>query len=325
MKKQRLESVKLGLFVLSGLLVLIITLYFIGNNQGLFSDSFELKTRFKAVNGLLPGNNVRYSGIDVGTVESVVLLNDTVIEVTMNVETRMQNIIRRNALSYLGTDGLIGNRVVNISPGLGEAPLAQEGDILPSREEVSTESMLQTLSKTNENIAAMSEELRGTIHNINTSAQLSLLLNDVSLTANLKAALIHLHETTEKSSQFMTDASKTLELASKGQGTLATILTDTTLANQVKQAVQKIKTVEESADRLTNDLNKIVASVDKDLNQGQGSVNAVMKDTVMANRLRQSLDNVEKGTAAFNQNMEALKHNFLLRRYFKKQEKKQKQ
>jgi len=324
MKKQRVESLKLGVFVLAGLLVLIATLYYIGKNKGLFSNNYELRVHFKSVNGLLSGNNVRFSGIDVGAVKSVVLLNDTTIEITMNVETRMRNIIKRNAVARLGTDGLIGNRVVNISPGQGEAPFAQPGELISSREEMNTDAMLQTLHETNENIAAISEELKVTIHNINTSAQLSMLLNDTSLTLNLKSSLIHLRETTRKASAFMTEASTTLSLASEGNGTLATILTDTAMAFQIKQAVQKIKTVEDSAERLATELNQMVAGIDKDLNHGQGTVNALLKDSSMANRLRNTIESVEQGAEGFNQNMEALQHNFLLRGYFKRQAKKKK-
>jgi phospholipid/cholesterol/gamma-HCH transport system substrate-binding protein len=220
---------------------------------------------------------------------------------------------------------LIGNRVINISPGLGVAPFAEAGDLIPSKEEINTDAMLQTLHKTNENIAVISDELRVTIHSISTSNQLAQLLNDESLTANLKSSLIHLHETTQKASAFMSEATTTLSLASKGKGTLATLLTDTTLARQLEQAVQKIKTVEDGAERLTTDLNQLVSSFDRDLNQGNGTVNALLKDTLMATRLRNTLDHVEQGTAAFNQNMEALKHNYFLRKYFKKMEEKKTQ
>lgn len=324
MKKQRAESTRLGIFVLIGLFLLVVTLYIIGKNKGFFSDSFELRTHFKAVNGLVTGNNVRFAGIDVGVVKSVVLLNDTIIEVTMNIETKMRNIIRRNALASLGTDGLIGNRVVNIMPARGAAPTAAGGDLIPSKEEISTDAMLETLHQTNENIAVISEELRIAVHRIGTSAQLTKFLEDQSLFANLQSSLVHLHETTEKSSALMTEAIQTLEIATKGKGTLATLLADTSMANSIEQVVQKMKTVEDGAERLARDLNQVVASVDKDLNSGKGTVNALMKDTAMTASLRNTLINVEEGTAAFNQNMEALKHNFLFRKYFKKLERKKK-
>lgn len=324
MKKSITNTVKLGLFVLTGMFLLILSLYILGKNRKLFGASFELKTHFENVNGLVSGNNVRYSGIDVGSVSEVVILNDTVIEVTMNIDKKMKTFIRSNAVVSLGTDGLIGSRVVNISPGAGDAPLVAGGELLPSREEISTQAMLQTLHRTNENIAIITEELRATVHRINTSAQLTELLEDRSISANLKASLVHLHETTEKASALMTSANETMALASKGEGTIATLLTDTTLAAELQQAVRKIKTVESSAERLANDLDAIAISVDKEMNQGQGTVNALLKDSLMADRLRQTIENVEKGTAAFNVNMEAMRHNFLFKGYFKKLEKEKK-
>ena len=324
MEKQTLNSIKLGIFVLSGLLLLILSLYILGKNRNLFGARFELKTHFEDVNGLVSGNNVRYSGIEVGSVSDVVILNDTTIEVTMSIDKKMKGIIRSNAIASLGTDGLIGNRVVNLAPASGNAPLVAGGEMLPSREEISTQAMLQTLHRTNENVAAITEELLVTVHRINTSVQLTELLEDRSISANLKASLVHLHETTEKASALMTTATETLALAYQGEGTLATLLTDTTLAIELRQAVRKIKTVETSAERLANDLDAIALSVDEDMNQGHGTVNALMKDSLMAERLRQTIDNVEKGTAAFNVNMEAMRHNFLFKGYFKKLEKEQK-
>ncbi|HRI61545.1 MAG TPA: MlaD family protein [Saprospiraceae bacterium] len=324
MQKQTADSVKLGLFVLAGLVLLILTLYYLGKNRSLFGSDLELKTHFRTVNGLVPGNNVRFSGIEVGGVQDVVFINDTTIEVTMNIDKKMKEIIRTNAMASLGTDGLIGNRVVNIVPGKGVAPFVEEGDVLLSKEEINTDEMLQTLRRTNNNVAVITEELIVTLHRINTSSQLTQLLEDKSLSANLKASLVHLHETTEKASALMTSAGETLALASKGEGTLATLLTDTTLALEIQQAVRKIQTVEASAERLANDLDAIAASVDTDLNQGPGTINALMKDSLMAERLRQTMDNVEKGTAAFNVNMEAMRHNWLFKGYFKEQEKEKK-
>lgn len=325
MKTQATDSVKLGMFVLTGIVVLILTLYMIGKNRGMFTDSFELKTHFRAVNGLISGNNVRYAGIEIGAVESVVFLNDTTIEVNMNIQTKMRGIIRRNAVASLGTDGLIGNRVVNIFPGLGEAPLANVGDVLPSQEEVSTDAMLRTLTHTNDNIAAIAEDLRITVHHVSTSAQLTRLLDDLSLSNNLKASLQHLHETTEQTSALMSDVNRTFAKATKNEGTLATLFTDTTLAGQLKQTLQNIQTVEGNADRLVQNLNQVISSVDNDLNQNKGTIGVLLKDTTLSNGLRHTLNNVEESTDALKLNMEALKHNFLFRGYFRKMEKQKKQ
>lgn len=321
MKTQATDSVKLGMFVLTGIVVLILTLYMIGKNRGMFTDSFELKTHFRAVNGLISGNNVRYAGIEIGAVESVVFLNDTTIEVNMNIQTKMRNIIRRNAVASLGTDGLIGNRVVNIFPGLGEAPLANVGDVLPSQEEVSTDAMLRTLAHTNDNIAVIAEDLRVTVRHVSTSAQLTRLLDDLSLSNELKASLQHLHETTEQSAALMSDLTQTFAKATKNEGTLATLFTDTTLAGQVKQTLQNIQTIEGNAERLVQNLNQTISSIDKDLHQNKGTLGLLLKDTILSNSLRHTLNNVEESTEALKLNMEALKHNFLFRGYFKRMEK----
>lgn len=325
MKKHKTSnSIKLGLFVLTGLILLIMALYALGKNKNFFGTQFTLRTHFRDVNGLVVGNNVRLSGITAGSIKTVTILNDTTIEVVMNVDKKMRKFIRANAIASLGTDGLIGSRVVNISPAPGDAPFVEGGELLPSREEINTQRMLQTLSRTNESVAVIAEELRTTIHNINTSTQLTRLLNDPSLTDNLKASLVHLNDATRGAAALMDHADETLRLASEGKGTLATLLTDTTLSVELLQAVRQLQAVETSAQKLAQNLDAVVATVDQDYKQGPGPVNALMRDSLMTARLQNTLENVEKGTAAFDQNMEALKHNFLFRGYFKKLEKQQK-
>src|SRR5665647_546677 len=116
MAKRIINNVKLGSFVLAGLICLVLLLYMIGKNRNLFGNNYVLKTRFENVQGLIAGNNVRFSGIQAGTVKSIKILNDTVIEVTMIIEKKMQSIIRKNAITSIGTEGVVGNKVVNIVP-----------------------------------------------------------------------------------------------------------------------------------------------------------------------------------------------------------------
>lgn len=322
MKKRSVNVVKLGAFVLTGLALVILMLYLLGKNSSIFSKRFELSAHFRDINGLLVGNNVRFSGIDVGIVRRIEIMNDTVIAVTLNLDKDMKRYIRANSVASLGTDGLIGNRVVNIAPMGGDAPFVQGGELLPSREEVNTQAMLQTLYRTNDNIAGIADEIRSTVHSIKTSQLLVTLLNDETLSANLRLSLQNLQKTTENANILSKDAIETLQLASKGKGTLATLLTDTTLMIEVNKAVQQIKALETTADKLVKDVNVVVNSVEKDINQGDGAVNTLLRDSLTAARLRATIENAEKGTAAFAQDMEALKSNFLFRRYFKNQEKK---
>ena len=93
MDKQGVNNVRLGIFVMVGLICLVVVLYMIGKNQNLFGPTYVLRARFGNVQGLMAGNNVRYSGIEAGTVKTITILNDTVIEVSMVIEEKMKPII----------------------------------------------------------------------------------------------------------------------------------------------------------------------------------------------------------------------------------------
>lgn len=321
MKNRTIDTVRLGIFVIAGLVLLILAFYMLSKNQSFFHSRFEIKAHFENVGGLVAGNNVRVSGIVVGTVEEVQIINDTLTEVTLALNQEMQNIVRKNALASIGTDGLIGNRVVNLLPVKAPAPLIEPGDILEAQEEISTDAMLRTLDQTNKNVLVISENLRQTLERINNSTQLATLLDDVTLSRDLKASLLNLRHATQEASGIMQDFHSLVGDVQAGKGTVGYLLRDTTIAVHLNEAAKKIGVVEDEAEKLAGELNKLVEGLQADLNKGEGPANLVMKDSLAAARLQNTLGNLEQGTARFNENMEALKHNFLFRRYFKKLEK----
>jgi phospholipid/cholesterol/gamma-HCH transport system substrate-binding protein len=322
MAKKIINNVKLGLFVLAGLMFLVLLLYMIGKDQNLFGKTYRLKARFSNVQGLVVGNNVRFAGIQAGTVKKITIINDTVIEVSMIIDTKMKNIIRQNALASINTDGLVGNRVVNISPAHTPGPFAVEGDVLAARKAVATDDMMQTLYNTNMDIAFIAADLKRTVQRINSSTALWELLNDRSIPENLKVSVANIRSATVKAGTLASNLNAIVMDVKNGKGSLGEILTDTSLAKNLNEAVVKIKTVADKADALAVELNTMAADIRQDVNQGNGAVNMLLKDSLLAIKLNSSLDNIQKGTDGFNQSMEALKHNFLLRGYFRKQERK---
>jgi phospholipid/cholesterol/gamma-HCH transport system substrate-binding protein len=321
MSKRIINNVKLGAFVIAGLLFLILLLYMIGKNRNLFSSNYILKARFENVQGLKPGNNIRYSGIEVGTVKKVTFLNDTLIEVTMVIDTKMKDIIRKNAVASIGTEGFVGNKVLNISPGKQSAIAAEEGDVLWTKKAIDTDEMLRTLDKTNNDIAIIAENLKTTIFNINSSDALWEILNEKTLPDNIRSSANNIRLATARAANMVEDLHNLVNDVKNGKGSLGAILTDSSYALNLNEAIQKIKSVGEHADTLAEEIHKVVKSVNNDLNNGKGVMNTLLKDSSVVNKLHKGLDNIEKGTNAFNQDMEALKHNFLLRGYFRKLEK----
>ena len=321
MAKRVISNIKLGAFVLGGLLFLVLLLYMIGKNRNLFGSTYILKARFENVQGLVAGNNIRFSGIQAGTVKRIKILSDTVIEVTMIIDTKMKPIIRKNAIASIGTDGLVGNKVVNIVPAGEPGPLAEEGDILASKKAVNTDEMLQTLYKTNNDIAVIADNLKTTVQQINNSSALWALLNDKSIPRDLRISLANIRQATGKAGNMADNLQAIIMDVKNGKGSVGTILKDTSFAQNLNDAIVKIKVVGEEVDSLANEIGKVVTGIREDINNGKGAVNALFKDSAMVIKLNASLDNIQKGTDGFNQNMEALKHNILLRGYFRKQEK----
>ena len=139
MRKTTSEKLKLGILVSIGLLVFIAAIYFIGQRQNIFAKTFSVSTNFNNVNGLIKGNNVRYSGINVGTVKTISMINDSTINVTMVIEEKMIHHIKKDAIATIGTDGLVGNMIVNIIPGNGKEGGILPGDIIKSYTKIGTD------------------------------------------------------------------------------------------------------------------------------------------------------------------------------------------
>lgn len=321
MEKKPMNTVKLGLFVIAGLFFLVFLLYMIGSNSNLFGSNYILKTRFENVQGLKAGNNIRFAGIEVGTVKKLNILSDTVIEVEMVIDEKMKEVIRKNAVVAIGTDGLVGNKVVNIVASKFPADLATEGDILASRKPIDTDDMLRVLSKTNSDIAVVVDNLKTTVARINNSTALWALLNDNSLPADLKKSAENIRLATAKANTMVNDLSSVVSDVKSGKGSLGAILTDTSFAVHLNEAIGKINSVGDEAMQLSDQIASVVSGLKKDINSGNGPIHSVLKDSAMAATINQSLINIQNGTDAFNANMEALKHSFLFRGYFRRLEK----
>jgi len=322
MANQGENNIKLGVFVIAGLLALIMSFYLIGTNHNLFGSNFKIKVHFSNLNGLTEGNNVLFSGIQAGTVKTIEMINDTTIEVTLLIDHKIKSYIRKNAVANIGTEGLMGNKIVNIVPSKTAAVQIAEGDLLGVNKMVNTDEMLQTLSKTNSNIATMSDTLKTVIGKIKSSVLISVI-NDKNIGIDLRSSLSHIATATANAEQFTTGLNDVLNRMKQGKGSAGALLSDTVLANNLKSAFTKIRIVSDHADHLMSQLDHLAFALNEDLMNGKGSIPLLLHDSVTAGKLRKTIDNLQKGSANFNKNMEALKNSFLFRRYFKNLEKSQ--
>ncbi|MBK6834343.1 MAG: MCE family protein [Bacteroidetes bacterium] len=317
MFKDLSRNVKLGVFVFTGTLFFIVLLYFIGSKRNLFSSTLKISAKFYNADGLMSGNSVRFAGINIGTVESVEIINDSTVLVQMVIQNKATQHIKKNSIASIGTDGLMGNKLVNISSVNKTAGSIEDGDELTTLKAVSASDMMRTLSITNENILAITEDLKEISSKLNKSNSLWSFLSDTTITDDLRQTIVSIRLTGERTAYVAGDLTKLMAGVKEGKGTLGALLVDTSLSNNLHQSIVSIKMVSKDLAIVSGDLSHIT----KGIKNGEGAVGTLLMDTTFVHNMNKSMENINTGSKGLSDNMEALKHSIFLRKYFKKQEK----
>jgi len=321
MGKSTSQYVKLGVFVVLGSLLILVMAYLIGNEQNVFRSTFQISAVFKNVNGLQEGNNVRYSGISVGVVKDIEMENDTSIRVYMRIEEGMLAHIKDDAVAMVGSDGLVGSMLINILPGKGQGAPITDGGEISTFSRIDTQDMLTTLNVTNENAALLTADLLEVTQALrNGSGILGQLLYDSTMAKDLQQSFQNLRLTTIESRQAVNRLNEMIQQWQLEQSALTLLMDDPEFADQIRNVASNLDSSGQEIRELTNRLNGLVAG----LEAGEGTLGVLLKDTVMASEIRHGLKYLDSGLVKFDENMEALKHNWLTRGYFKKLEREQK-
>jgi len=313
------QRIKLGIFVSTGVVLLVTALYFLGNKKNMFSKTISIHTYFENINGLVTGNNVRLSGIDVGTVSKIEIKSSTKIYVELTLEENYVEFIGINSIATLGTDGLMGNRLVNIEPGKDYERIIKSGDQIVGKEVLSTDEMMLTLDKTNKNISIVSEDLVSITGSINKSrGTLYSVLLDTSLAESIKYSLLNISDISTSLRNFSADLLKLSTDIRQGHGIVGELTKDnSSMHTQFDSTLSNLRVASDELSRFSTTLKETMDSI----KHAKGSLPTLMYDTIMAGQLRTTMANLDSGTVQLNELMNALKENFLFRKYFKKQNK----
>lgn len=335
MRKEKVNTFKLGLFVTAAVLIFVVAIYFIGNDQNLFQPTFQLQAVFQNAEGLKPGNNVHYAGIDAGTVKKILITSDSTITVVMSLHREMKDYIKKDAIASIGSDGLVGNKILNISParGNGNAPLVEDQDFISTYSRIATDDMLEVLGKTNENIALFSLQLLKISEKINKgTGTMNMLLQDEALAEDLRQSVRNLKYTTSSLRQLGSNMQEIVSEMESGNGLLHSLLYDTTVMEGINGATDQLAgIIEEDISPILSELeassgniaasSASVRSILESIQSGEGTIGSLVRDTSMEMDLKRTLANIQESSERFKENMEAMRHNFLFRGYFKKLEK----
>jgi phospholipid/cholesterol/gamma-HCH transport system substrate-binding protein len=292
----RRQSIVVGLFVLIGLIVLAGAVLAIGDPEDLFAERIFVRAVFDGVSGLQVGNNVWYSGVKVGTVREMRFTEDRRVEVVLALDPDAAPYLRSDSLAKIGSDGLIGNRIVVIYGGSEEADALANGDVLTVGDAVTSEDIMLTAQQNNENLLAITNDLK----------VLSSRLVAGEGTAGKLFSDDHLHDEATAAAASIGDAADRIGVAARSFDEAA------------KSADQMVGTLNTFAETLDRDGTAVLRQIRESAADPETPIGLALTDEEAAKDLAATLDNLKDSSALLEEDLEAVQHNFLFRRYFRR-------
>lgn len=313
------RTVAVGIFVLLGTAFLITGILLVGNLRETFSTKIALTTLFDDVGGLQKGDNIWFSGVKIGTIENVEFYGHSQVKVTMAVKVEAQQYIRKDAKVKLGSDGLLGNKILILFGGSEDQPVIENGDTIQMEETLGSEEILAMLQRNNENILAITSDLKYITQKISSGeGSLGKLIYDDNIYDDLRMTFESLKNTMNEADELVTSL-KTISKDLTREGSLVNQLAnDTTVYPGIKATVMQLEGISEKA-------NELLKGIQTASNDSNSTVGLLLNDQQTGASLKETIKNLESSSAKLDEDLEALQSNFLLRRYFKKKAKANKQ
>lgn len=313
------RNIRLGIFVAIGIALFLVSVFFIGNENNVFAKNFTAFAVFRNVEGLKEGDNVWLSGVKIGTVKQVSIVSEGKVVVKLSLKEKQNQFIKKNATAFIGSDGLVGNKIVVIRPGNVEQSIHNE-DTINTASPADTQELINIAKDVGENTRTLTDHLQALSKKVSDGQGIvGEILNDGKIAQDLRAAVTNFKNTTNQTSLASAELNNMMQKLNTGEGLVNRLATDTTLAYTFDQTLANVKEVSNHAAEMSRNLEEVVAK----LNSGDNAVGVLLADTSFANKMKTTLENAESASVKLDENMEALKHNFLLRGYFRKKEKRE--
>jgi len=343
-KQLKWSQLKVGITVLAGSITLAILILLMSGTGGIFTHKILLKSYFDNAGGLREGAPVRLQGVDIGNVTRIRVIADpshklNPVEVTMKVNTKYHENLRKDSMTTLSTAGVLGETYLDIDSAQAKGPEIHEGDVLATREAPQIEDVvrasqstlqnLESLEKRVDRILAFVESGQGSIGKViydpglynrlnATVAQFQDLVADVANGKGSIGKLLVDDELYRKANGTIDKLNTVIDDLNAGKGTAGKFLKDPTLYNTANDTVANVKKLTddinagkgsigvlakdpEFAAKLQNTMNKLSALMDK-LNSGEGTIGKLMQDDSVYNNTDQLLVETRELIKAIRQN-----------------------
>ncbi len=297
MEPNKNKKMAVALFIISGFVLFTIAIFVIGSKENLFTPTFRLQSVFQTVSGLKSGSSVRFNGISVGKVDAIEIQGTDKVLVTMTLEKSVQKHIKKDSKATISSEGLIGNKVVEITPGSAGTPGVLDNEMLASEKPIEVQDIMVGLKESSENASNITKVLSEITMKVNTGqGTLGQLVNNDTLYRSVD-------------STFRSFAGYSGQL--------------TVVFGKINKTVDNVTVDIEKLSKQMNYISGDIGEIVRKMNSNESIVGTLLTDTVFANNLKavmlnanMTTKNLENGSFSFAQNMEALKHNFLFKGYF---------
>jgi phospholipid/cholesterol/gamma-HCH transport system substrate-binding protein len=293
-----------GAFVVIGLALFTVALFMIGERRMLFEDHFEVYTEFAKLGQLEVGAVVRVAGMDAGEVTDIQIPASPAgkFRVKLQVREDLHGLVRTDSIATSQMEGLVGAIFLSIGAGSEQAPPIPEKGTIPSREPVTMADLLEQTSGTIAMVSQTVDALR---------ADIEKAVQQVALTAEDAHAMLEdvrpdITEMAKHGSRIAADIQQISARIRGGEGTLGKLVNDPALYQRVREIADETKTVISNIRETSDEARRALT----DFRSKEGPAQGLMGD------MRVTLGQTREAVSDLADNMEALKHNFLLRGFF---------
>jgi phospholipid/cholesterol/gamma-HCH transport system substrate-binding protein len=309
------KKIMIGILTLLGGILFFIGIFFIGKKENLFSATFTLNAVFKDINGVKKGNYVYYAGYRAGIVQDITFINDSMIKVDMKMDKQLQHLIKKDSKVYIATEGLVGDKIIEIKPVFESKIAVNDNDILVATNPFNTHEIIQKLLATNNNATVISDNLAKLSVSINKPHKglISTLYND-SITVNNFVEIVHSLKATGKHMNILSsNLENIINNIDLNKGVVGALLSDTSLKRDINETIKNLNTISVYSLKVSETLNNSMQNPNTN-----NAIGVLLKDTIFAKNLKEGIENFKTSTSKLDQNMDALSQNKLLKKYFKK-------
>jgi phospholipid/cholesterol/gamma-HCH transport system substrate-binding protein len=292
-----MRSVKLGLFIVVGAVLLVFLIFKMGSKSRLFEGRKKIVVIFDNTQGIKNGNDVRFSGVNIGAVHEIEIENDSMVKVVLSIDSKAADFIKKDSKATISSEGLVGAKFVGISAGSENSAKIEEGDSIKSRKNFEVDELLKSISKVSENASQITDKLDSITNSIAMgNGVLGALLADTMLQKKVESIAYSLDETGKKTNLMAQDLMTIPDQINK-------------ITNKVQQVADTLQVTSSNSVRISDNIQEF----SKGLNSDSTTIGKIVGDTAMAKNIDHTIDQVNTTAEDVEATSSKVRNNIFIR------------